>query len=84
MASAFCDADGEYDPAELERLVAPVLAGEADYVVGSRFAGGPRSMRAHRSFGKSFSRSGRVRGGASPTARAATGRCRPAPRAPPR
>lgn len=51
VASAFCDADGEYDPAELERLVAPVLAGEADYVVGSRFAGGPRTMKAHRSFG---------------------------------
>ena len=51
VASAFCDADGEYDPAELERLVTPVLAGEADYVVGSRFAGGPRTMKAHRSFG---------------------------------
>ena len=51
VASAFCDADGEYDPAELECLVAPVLAGEADYVVGSRFAGGPRTMKAHRSLG---------------------------------
>ena len=51
IASAFCDADGEYDPAELESLVAPVLAGDADYVVGSRFAGGPRTMKAHRSFG---------------------------------
>lgn len=51
VASAFCDADGEYDPAELERLVAPILAGEADYVVGSRFAGGPRRMLPHRSFG---------------------------------
>jgi glycosyltransferase involved in cell wall biosynthesis len=38
-AVAFCDADGEYDPEELERLVEPVLAGRADYVVGSRFAG---------------------------------------------
>ena len=51
IASAFCDADGEYDPAELESLVAPVLAGRADYVVGSRFAGGPRTMKAHRSLG---------------------------------
>ena len=51
VASAFCDADGEYDPAELERLVAPILAGEADYVIGSRFAGGPRRMLPHRSFG---------------------------------
>lgn len=47
-AVAFCDADGEYGPEELERLVAPVLAGTADYVVGSRFAGGSRSMRPHR------------------------------------
>jgi hypothetical protein len=48
VAVAFCDADGEYDPAELERLVAPILGGDADYVVGSRFAGGPRRMRRHR------------------------------------
>ena len=47
-AVAFCDADGEYAPEELERLVAPVLAGSADYVVGSRFAGMSRSMRPHR------------------------------------
>ncbi len=51
VASVFCDADGEYDPAELERLVAPILAGRADYVVGSRFAGGPRRMRPHRHVG---------------------------------
>ena len=50
-AVAFCDADGEYAPEELERLVAPVLAGTADYVVGSRFAGLARSMRPHRWFG---------------------------------
>jgi glycosyltransferase involved in cell wall biosynthesis len=50
-AVAFCDADGEYDPAELERLVAPVLHGQADYVVGSRFAGGARRMRLHREVG---------------------------------
>ena len=49
--SSFCDADGEYDPAELERLVAPILAGTADYVVGSRFAGGERRMRPHRELG---------------------------------
>jgi glycosyltransferase involved in cell wall biosynthesis len=50
-AVAFCDADGEYDPAELERLVAPILAGEADYVVGSRFAGDIRHMLPHRRLG---------------------------------
>jgi glycosyltransferase involved in cell wall biosynthesis len=47
-AVAFCDADGEYAPEELERLVRPILAGDADYVVGSRFAGDRRHMRPHR------------------------------------
>jgi hypothetical protein len=51
VAVAFCDADGEYDPAELERLVAPILRGDADYVVGSRFAGTIESMRPHRRVG---------------------------------
>lgn len=48
VAVVFLDADGEYAPEELERLVAPILAGTADYVVGSRFAGAPRDMRPHR------------------------------------
>lgn len=47
----FLDADGEYAPEELERLVGPILRGEADYVVGSRFAGGPRRMLPHRWLG---------------------------------
>jgi glycosyltransferase involved in cell wall biosynthesis len=51
VAVAFCDADGEYAPEELDRVVAPILAGDADYVVGSRFAGGPRRMRVHRNGG---------------------------------
>jgi glycosyltransferase involved in cell wall biosynthesis len=50
-AVAFCDADGEYAPEELENLVAPILDGDADYVVGSRFAGLPRDMRPHRLVG---------------------------------
>jgi len=50
-AVVFLDADGEYAPEELDRLVGPILAGTADYVVGSRFAGGPRDMRAHRWLG---------------------------------
>jgi glycosyltransferase involved in cell wall biosynthesis len=45
---AFCDADGEYAPEELHRLVAPILAGDADYVVGTRFGGDARVMRPHR------------------------------------
>lgn len=51
VAVAFCDADGEYAPEELERLVAPVLAGEADYVIGSRFSGDIQRMLPHRRFG---------------------------------
>jgi glycosyltransferase involved in cell wall biosynthesis len=51
VAVGFCDADAEYDPAELELLVSHILTGRADYVVGSRFAGGPRRMRPHRLLG---------------------------------
>ncbi|AXV07193.1 Glycosyltransferase [Euzebya pacifica] len=50
-AVAFCDADGEYDPAELGNLVAPILDGDADYVGGSRFAGDIEWMRPHRRAG---------------------------------
>jgi glycosyltransferase involved in cell wall biosynthesis len=35
-----CDGDGQHDPAELPKVIAPVLAGEADIAVGSRFSGG--------------------------------------------
>jgi glycosyltransferase involved in cell wall biosynthesis len=34
------DGDGQHDPRELPKLLAPVLAGEADMVVGTRFGGG--------------------------------------------
>jgi glycosyltransferase involved in cell wall biosynthesis len=44
------DGDGQHDPAQLARVLEPVLAGEADIVVGSRFAGdaGYRSSAARR------------------------------------
>ncbi len=50
-AVVFCDADGEYAPEEIGRLVSPVLAGDADYVVGSRFSGDIRRMLPHRRLG---------------------------------
>jgi len=33
------DADGQHDPSQLPQLLAPLVAGEADVVVGSRFLG---------------------------------------------
>jgi glycosyltransferase involved in cell wall biosynthesis len=45
------DGDGQHDPSQLDRVLAPVLAGEADIAVGSRFAGdgdGYRSSRTRR------------------------------------
>ena len=50
-AAAFLDADGEYDPGELDRVLAPIAAGTADYVVGSRFRGTAGSMLPHRRVG---------------------------------
>jgi glycosyltransferase involved in cell wall biosynthesis len=35
------DADLEYDPTDYPKLLAPILADEADVVYGSRFLGGP-------------------------------------------
>jgi uncharacterized membrane protein YbhN (UPF0104 family) len=51
VAVAFCDADGEYAPEELEVMVAPILEGRADYVVGSRFEGDIGRMLPHRRIG---------------------------------
>ncbi len=36
----FMDADGSHDPADIPRLALPVVHGQADLCVGSRFAGG--------------------------------------------
>jgi glycosyltransferase involved in cell wall biosynthesis len=50
-AVLYLDADGEYAPADAPAMLAPVLAGSADYVVGSRFAGRIGRMLPHRRFG---------------------------------
>lgn len=50
-AVAYLDADLEYFPEDIPRLLEPVLAGRADYVLGSRFLGGVRGMSLHRRLG---------------------------------
>ncbi len=40
------DADGQHDPAYLEALLEPVLAGTADVSIGSRYVGGGSGYRA--------------------------------------
>ncbi len=49
----FLDADGADDPAKLPDLLAPILAGEADMVLGSRLAGelAPGAMPLHQRLG---------------------------------
>jgi glycosyltransferase involved in cell wall biosynthesis len=45
------DGDGQHDASQLDRIIAPVLAGEADIAVGSRFSeagDGYRSSRSRR------------------------------------
>jgi glycosyltransferase involved in cell wall biosynthesis len=45
------DADGQYEPHEIERVVAPILAGEADFVSGSRRLGNELTTDATRHAG---------------------------------
>jgi hypothetical protein len=47
-AVVYLDGDGEYDAAELARLLEPIARGRADYVLGSRFLGERRGMTWHR------------------------------------
>jgi hypothetical protein len=47
-AAVYVDGDGEYDPADLERLLEPVARGRADYVLGSRFLRDRDGMSWHR------------------------------------
>ena len=74
------DGDGQHDPAQLDRVLAPVLNGEADIVVGSRFAaiGAKRlSLVAHAARRASGSWPGSSRASsasASPTRRRASRR----------
>jgi hypothetical protein len=47
-AAVYLDGDGEYDPADFERVLEPVARGRADYVLGSRFLGRREGMSWHR------------------------------------
>jgi hypothetical protein len=47
-AAVYLDGDGEYDPADFERVLEPVARGRADYVLGSRFLGRRDGMSWHR------------------------------------
>jgi glycosyltransferase involved in cell wall biosynthesis len=48
------DADGQYNPAEIERVLAPVVAGEADFVTGSRRLGSQETKDLIRKAGVRF------------------------------
>ena len=51
VAVAYLDADLEYSPGDIPKLLEPVLSGRAGYVLGSRFRGGVRGMRLYRRAG---------------------------------
>jgi glycosyltransferase involved in cell wall biosynthesis len=48
------DADGQYNPAEMEGLLAPIVAGEADFVTGSRRLGSQETKDMIRRSGVRF------------------------------
>jgi len=48
------DADGQYNPAEIETLMAPILADEADFVTGSRTMGSEETKDPVRKAGVRF------------------------------
>lgn len=51
-AVAYLDADLEYYPEDIPRVVEPILSGRADYVLGSRFLGGGRRVRGMKLYRK--------------------------------
>ena len=50
-AAVYIDADGEYSPAQIPDLLAPIDADDADYVLGSRYRGRRRGQRPLRLLG---------------------------------
>lgn len=51
-ALVLLDGDGQHDPDELPRVLSPVLSGEADVVIGSRFLNGGRGIPFYRTIGQ--------------------------------
>ena len=52
-ALVILDSDGQHEPSDIPHLLAPILSGEADVVIGSRFVegGGAENMPAYRALG---------------------------------
>jgi len=50
-AAVMIDADDEYPAEEIPQVVYPIMIGEADYVIGSRFMRKVRGMKLHRRLG---------------------------------
>lgn len=50
-ALVILDGDGQHNPDEIPRLLAPILQGEADLVIGSRFLTNEYNMPGYRRFG---------------------------------
>lgn len=48
---AYLDADLEYSPEDIPKVVEPIISGRADYVLGSRFFGGAEGMMWKRRVG---------------------------------
>jgi glycosyltransferase involved in cell wall biosynthesis len=51
-ALVLLDGDGQHEPADIPTLLSPVLAGEADMVVGSRFLAASSSIPRYRRIGQ--------------------------------
>lgn len=51
-AVALLDGDGQHDPGEIPKIVGPVISGEADLVIGSRFLGDGERIPAYRRVGQ--------------------------------
>lgn len=66
-AVVMMDADGQHDPAEIPAVVAPVLAGKADLVIGSRFLGKKAKVPAYRRLGQEVLTLATTVGSACPT-----------------